>query len=151
VTCPEELRSWAFALVEQDLRGHPVAVAEEARPLWHAASVTTANGIAALLAAAEAMLSAANIADPIRVLGPLAAGAVANAREGGGGGATLTGPVVRGETDTVRKHLEAITRIAPGLESAYRTVSRSIIDSARRSRRIDAATERVMSGLVEAG
>jgi predicted short-subunit dehydrogenase-like oxidoreductase (DUF2520 family) len=151
VTCPEELRSWAFALVEQDLRGHPVAVAEEARPLWHAASVTTANGIGALLAAAEAMLSAANIADPIRVLGPLAAGAVANAREGGGGGATLTGPVVRGETDTVRKHLEAITRIAPGLESAYRTVSRSIIDSARRSRRIDAATERVMSGLVEAG
>ena len=149
ITCSKELRSWAFALVERDLRGQPVAVAEAARPLWHAASVTTANGIAALLAAAEAMLSAAKIADPIRVLGPLAAGAVANAREGGGGGATLTGPVVRGEVDTVRAHLNAIARIAPELEPAYRAVSRSIIDSARRSRRIDAGTESVMTALVE--
>jgi predicted short-subunit dehydrogenase-like oxidoreductase (DUF2520 family) len=150
VTCSEELREWAFALVEGDLRGHPVAVAEEVRPLWHAASVTTANGVAALLAAGEAMLAAAGIADPVGVLGPLAAGAVANAREGGGGGATLTGPVVRGETDIVGGHLEAIARLAPGLESAYRAVSRSIIDSARRSQRIDAATARAMTALVEA-
>ena len=149
VTCSEELRPWAFTLIERDLRGHPVAVAEESRPLWHAASVTTANGIAALLAAGEAMLSAAGIPDPIRVLGPLAAGAVANAREGGGGGATLTGPVVRGESDTVRAHLDVIARIAPELEPAYRAVSRSIIDSARRARRIDSNTERVMATLIE--
>lgn len=149
VTCPDELREWAFALVGRDLHGRPVAVAEEMRPLWHAASVTTANGIAALLAAGEAMLAAVGIADPAGVLGPLAAGTVANAREGGGGGATLTGPVVRGEAETVRGHLEAIARVAPGLDSAYRAVSRSIIDSARRSQRIDAATERVMTAVVE--
>ena len=150
VTCSDDLSGWAFSLIERDLQGRPVEVAEEIRPLWHAASVITANGVAALLAAGEAMLAAAGIADPVGVLGPLAAGAVANAREGGGGGATLTGPVVRGDVDTLRAHLEAIVRIAPGLDSAYRAVSRSIIDSARRSRRIDAETERVMSGLVDA-
>lgn len=149
VTCSDHLRGWAFALIERDLRGHPVAVKESVRPLWHAASVTTANGIAALLATAEAMLATAGIADPVAVLGPLAAGAVANAREGGGGGPTLTGPVVRGEEDTVRRHLESIAEIAPGLEPAYRAVARSIIDSARRAQRIDAATERTMSALVE--
>jgi predicted short-subunit dehydrogenase-like oxidoreductase (DUF2520 family) len=151
VTCPDDLRSWAFTLIERDLQGRPVSVAEEVRPLWHAASVTTANGIAALLAAGEAMLSAAGIGDPVNVLAPLAFGAVANARDGGGGGATLTGPVVRGEADTVRGHLAAIARVAPGLESAYRAVSRSIVDSARRSERIDAATERLMTALVDDG
>jgi predicted short-subunit dehydrogenase-like oxidoreductase (DUF2520 family) len=149
VTCSDDLSGWAFALIERDLRGHPVAVHESVRPLWHAASVITANGIAALLATAESMLATAGIADPVAVLGPLAAGAVANAREGGGGGATLTGPVVRGEEDTVRRHLESIAEIAPGLESAYRAVARSIIGSARRAQRIDAATERVMSAIVE--
>ena len=149
VTCSDGLHEWAWSLVERDLKGHPVAVSEAIRPLWHAASVTAANGIAALLTAAEAMLAAAGIADPIGVLGPLAAGAVANARAGGGGGATLTGPVVRGETDTVRSHLDAITRLAPDLESAYRAASRSIIDSARRSGRIDSSIERTMSALVE--
>jgi predicted short-subunit dehydrogenase-like oxidoreductase (DUF2520 family) len=149
VTCSDDLRGSVFDLIERDLRGHPVAVQDRVRPLWHAATVITANGIAALLATAEAMLATAGIADPVAVLGPLAAGAVANAREGGGGGATLTGPVVRGEEDTVRRHLESIAEIAPGLESAYRGVARSIIDSARRAQRIDAATERVMSAMVE--
>ena len=150
VTCSDELRPWAFSLIERDLRGRPVAVAEDIRPLWHAASVTTANGIAALLAAGEALLAAAGIADPVTVLGPLAAGAVANAREGGGGAATLTGPVVRGEVDTVRRHLETIARLAPDSDSPYRAVCRSIIDAAWRAGRIDGETQGVMTALVDA-
>lgn len=149
VTCSDELRAWATRLVAADLRGRPVTVAEKARPLWHAASVTTANGIAALLATSEAVLAAAGISDPVAVLGPLAAGAVANARQGGGGGATLTGPVVRGESTTVRRHLEALTTHAPDLEASYRAVSLTIIEAARRAGRIDADTAHAMSALLE--
>jgi predicted short-subunit dehydrogenase-like oxidoreductase (DUF2520 family) len=98
----------------------------------------TSNGIAALLATAESILQKIGVADPEGVLGPLAAGAVANARAGGGGGATLTGPVVRGEVSTLRRHLEALEARAPELVPAYRLVARTILAAAARAGRLPA-------------
>lgn len=148
VTCSSGLEQWCASLVERDLMGRPVFVPELGRAVWHAATVTTANGIAALLSSAEDMLSAIDIDDPIEVLGPLAAGAVANARDGQGGGATLTGPVVRGERETVRLHLDALDT-APELAGAYRVTARVVVDAARRAGRIDATTAREMAALLE--
>jgi len=54
VTCPEDLRDWAHSLIRNDLDGEPIDVREDDRALWHAASVTTSNGVAALLSAASA-------------------------------------------------------------------------------------------------
>ena len=135
VTCNDEARGWAHAFV-RELDGHPVDVAEADRPAWHAAAVATSNGIAALMATGEAILSGLGIDHPERVLGPIAAATVANAREGGGGAATLTGPVVRGEVDTVRRHIEALSSDADLLD-AYRAVARVIVMGARRGERVD--------------
>jgi len=118
--------------------GLPVPVEEADRALWHAAAVMTSNGIAALLATGESILQTIGVADPERVLGPLAAGAVATARAGGGGGATLTGPVVRGEVSTLRRHLEALDAQAPELVPAYRLVARTILAAAARAGRLPA-------------
>lgn len=135
VTCADEMRDWANAFVEI-VDGEPIEVAEEDRPLWHAAAVATSNGIAALMATGEAILDAIGVASPERVLGPIAAATVVNAREGGGGAATLTGPVVRAEADTVGKHVAAL-RSHPELLDAYLNIARVISTSARRSGRID--------------
>jgi predicted short-subunit dehydrogenase-like oxidoreductase (DUF2520 family) len=140
VTCSEGLTEWAAELIAGDLDGVPIDVAEAYRPLWHAAAVTTANGIAALLAGAEAMLDVIGVEQPQNVLGPLAAGAVANARELGGGGATLTGPIVRAEIATIEAHLAAFKDRAPDLQEIYELVAAMILAGARRSGRIDAAT-----------
>jgi predicted short-subunit dehydrogenase-like oxidoreductase (DUF2520 family) len=148
VTCSEGLEDWAAGLIEIDLDGSPTFVEERDRAVWHAATVTTANGIAALLAGAEDMLRAIGIEDPIDVLGPLAAGAVANARDGGGGVATLTGPAVRGERDAIERHLLALSKTAPDSTGAYVAATRAILTEASRAGRIDPAVSAAMASLL---
>lgn len=140
VTASDGLTGWASDLVARDLEGLAVRVREGQRPLWHAASVIASNGIAALLATGEEMLRSIGVESPERVLGPLAAGAVANARAGGGGAATLTGPVVRGEDGIVAGHVYHIGASAPGLSDDYARVTRVVISAASRARRIDDET-----------
>ena len=136
VTAPPEIARWAEALIAADLEGLPVGVPEEARSVWHAAAVSTSNGIAGLLAVGEAMLAAIGIADPQRVLGPLAAGTVANAGERGGA-ESLTGPVVRGERESIDRHLKALADASPHLVDDYALIARVIVNSATRANRID--------------
>lgn len=140
VTTSEGYAEWARILVEERLGGRAHPVPEDGRVLWHAASVITSNGIAGLLAFGEAVLATVSDSTPVDVLGPLAAGTVQNARDGGGGGATLTGPIVRGETSTVERHLRALGEKSPDLAAGYAQVSRTILESARRAGRLDKAT-----------
>lgn len=135
-------------IIDRDLAGSSVVIPEELRPLWHAAAVMTSNGIAALLAAGEALLAEIGVDDPAHVLGPLATGTVQNARDGHGGAATLTGPVVRGEVATVRRHMQALMD-APGQHAeTYRIVCALILRSAVSAGRIDVETlEKVMREL----
>lgn len=140
VTCSDYARSWAHALVSEDLQGSPVDVAEEDRVLWHAAAVTTSNGISALMATGESLLSSIGIASPAGILGPIAAGTVANAREVGGGGRALTGPVVRGESDVIARHARAVDQRAPELSLVYREAVLSIVSGAEAAGRITASS-----------
>ena len=146
ITAAPEDRDWVAALVRRDLSGYPVFVEEADRAVWHAASVTVSNGTAALLGAGEQILASIGIDDPQKVLGPLAAGTIANAMEAGGGAQTLTGPVVRGEVDTVRRHLLELTRRDPELAQTYRRVGQTIVQVAVRSGRI---TDEVARSLYE--
>jgi predicted short-subunit dehydrogenase-like oxidoreductase (DUF2520 family) len=147
VTCSEGMSAWARELVAGELSGTPIDVPEVARPLWHAASVTTSNGIAALFATGEAMLGTIGVDDPPAVLAPLAAGTVANAAERGGG-AALTGPVVRGEGPTVERHLEALRDAAPDLVPLYALVAELVLRAARRAGRVDRDVERSIGALL---
>ncbi|MGD8684945.1 MAG: DUF2520 domain-containing protein, partial [Chloroflexota bacterium] len=54
---------------------------------------------------------------------PLIRQALANA-EAMGVGAALTGPFVRGDVGTIRNHLEAMSRLAPGALELYRATAR---------------------------
>ena len=97
------------------------------------------------------MLDEIGVAAPVDVVGPLAAGTVANARQGGGGGRTLTGPVVRGEVATVRRHLRAIAQRAPSLLDTYVTVTRLVLDSATRSGRLPPETAARIETVLDRG
>lgn len=135
VTCESEAFDWAGRFVAS-IDGRPVRVAEEDRPVWHAAAVSVSNGIAALLAVGESMLESIAIKDPESVLGPLASGTVQNARDGGGGAATLTGPVVRNERFAIRHHLDVLLQKDVDLANEYAQVAAIIVRAAERSGRL---------------
>lgn len=144
VTCGGAAFAAATRLVE-DVDGQVVVVPEDARPVWHAAAVTAANGIAAMVAAGEALLASLDL--PRDVLMPLAAGAVANAHDGGGGAATLTGPIVRGDVRTVERHLAAL-EATPELADMYRVAAAAIVTVARAAGRLDADTARTLDSIL---
>jgi predicted short-subunit dehydrogenase-like oxidoreductase (DUF2520 family) len=148
VTTSAEVGEWARRTIGESLGGRSVIVAEGDRSVWHSASVTVSNGIAALMASGEAALDSIGVEEPAHVLGPLAHGTLANAVEGGGGGATLTGPVVRGEADTIRRHLSALRALDANLADSYALVATFIIDQAERAGRIDREAASEMQALL---
>src|SRR6185312_6492052 len=100
----------AQALVVE-MGAEPVVVAEEARPLYHAALAHGANHLVTLVSQALDLLRAAGVEHPDRVLAPLLSAALDNALRSGD--AALTGPVARGDAGTVAAHLEELDRVTP--------------------------------------
>ncbi|MFI6074976.1 Rossmann-like and DUF2520 domain-containing protein [Actinoplanes sp. NPDC051343] len=129
-------RAFATRLVA-DLGGVPEWIAEDARPLYHAALAHGANHLVTLVNEAADLLRAAGVDRPERVLSPLLHAALDNALRLGD--AALTGPVSRGDAGTVGKHLDRMPSdaIPAYLALARRTADRAI--AAGRLRPQDAA------------
>jgi hypothetical protein len=127
VTAPEPLRPAAEALVIE-MGGEPVFIAEENRALYHAALAFAANHLVTLVAEAASLLATAGADNPGRMLGPLLGAALDNALRFGDAG--LTGPVARGDADTVAAHVAALRASAPGGAPAYLALARLTADRA---------------------
>ena len=103
--------------VVADLGGRAFEVADADRSAYHAAAVVASNHLVALLGQAERIASAAGV--PFAAFMDLVRATVANVDELGPA-AALTGPAARGDTETVRRHLEAIS---PDERAAYEALS----------------------------
>ncbi len=105
------------------LGASPVRLAPGSKPAYHAAAVLAAGGLIALLdvVAAVAAPTGLDEAGALAVYGPLAAQALANARDLGTGPA-LTGPVVRGDAGTVAAHLTAVAPAGSEAVAVYRAL-----------------------------
>lgn len=106
-------RSLGFAReLARGLGMEPVRIAPEDRPLYHAAASVASNFLVTLEAAAERLAAEAGLER--RLLLPLVRATVENWGAMGGERA-LTGPVARGDDQTVARQREAIERRAPQL------------------------------------
>ena len=140
VTGADRLPGSTFALsgepgairVARRLLGHldarDVAISVTLRPLYHAAAVMTSNHLAVLLGLARRLLLRAGVPDEqaLSALLPLARGTLENIAELGLAHA-LTGPVARGDSETVRLHLMSME---PREREVYRALSRELTDLA---------------------
>ncbi|MGW7520568.1 Rossmann-like and DUF2520 domain-containing protein [Streptomyces sp. NPDC054796] len=127
VTAPEELRLAAEALVIE-MGGEPEWIAEEARPLYHAALAIGANHLVTLVAQSMELLRASGVEAPDRMLGPLLGAALDNSLRSGD--AALTGPVARGDAGTVAAHISELRKHAPHAVSGYVAMARTTADRA---------------------
>jgi predicted short-subunit dehydrogenase-like oxidoreductase (DUF2520 family) len=127
LTAGDAERPIAEALVA-DLGGNPMWVPEEMRTLYHAGLAHGANHLVTLVTQAMEMLAAAGADDPAGTLRPLLTAALDNALEHGD--AALTGPIVRGDVNTVRAHLADIRANAPQTLTSYVVLARNTLDRA---------------------
>ena len=142
--------AWAAELAGL-LHGTVLRIPAAARPLYHAAAVTASNYLIALASAAVMLMKEAGVDESTarRVLEPLARTSIRNAFELGPV-AALTGPIARGDADTVRAHLAAIGAAQPGVVALYREVGRATLELARRQG-LDAARADMIEDILREG
>jgi predicted short-subunit dehydrogenase-like oxidoreductase (DUF2520 family) len=132
VTSTAETRDLAERLVA-DLGGSTVWVPEDKRTLYHAGLAHGANHLVTLVAQSMDLLRASGATDPAGTLRPLLHAALDNVLAYGD--AALTGPIVRGDVETVRAHLADITTTAPATLDSYvamaRATARRAVDDGR--------------------
>ena len=110
----------AQSIVEA-LGGISVEIPEAYRALYHAALCHAANHLVTLFASASHALRSAGVDDPAGLLAPLARAALENSIAKGFG--ALSGPVLRGDTETIRRHLVALKGDCPELLPTYRAMA----------------------------
>lgn len=118
-----------------------------ARALYHAAAVVAGNAPAALMALALELMGQAGVSenDAQAALMPLMRGAVENLRAHAPGEA-LTGPVVRGDIETIERHVAAMNGEF-SMQTRYLTVLLQITELALASGRVDADSYTKLMGV----
>ncbi|MCD6016025.1 MAG: hypothetical protein K0R88_2109 [Solirubrobacterales bacterium] len=127
-----------FARTLADRLGmRPFEVAEEDRGAYHAAASIASNFLVALQESAAELLGATGAEDARELLSPLVLRTAANWSERGAD--ALTGPIARGDEETVARHLEALRERAPELLAVYEVLAeRTRALAARRPERAEA-------------
>ena len=93
---------------------HPFIIADADRGLYHAGAVIASNYLVTLYRAASRLVAAAGA--PPSALVPLMERTIEN-------GFDLTGPIARGDVETIDRHLRDIARAAPDLVAMYRALA----------------------------
>jgi predicted short-subunit dehydrogenase-like oxidoreductase (DUF2520 family) len=99
----------------------PFEIAEEKRTAYHAAAAIASNFLVALEESAAELLESCGVDDARELLAPLVLRSAANWAEYGA--EALTGPIARGDEQTVARHLEALAEADPELLELYRVLA----------------------------
>jgi predicted short-subunit dehydrogenase-like oxidoreductase (DUF2520 family) len=119
----------------REVGGRPFRLADEVKPLYHAAAVFCANYLVVVEGMAEQLFRLAGLDDPLHVFQPLARSAFESTFAVGPGTA-LTGPAARGDAGTIARNLAALTERAPEAVPAYVALARLAAGLAARGGRL---------------
>jgi predicted short-subunit dehydrogenase-like oxidoreductase (DUF2520 family) len=95
----------------------PFELRDDQRAAYHAAAAIASNFLVALEESAVELLERSGIYDARELLAPLVLRSAANWAERGPD--ALTGPIARGDEETISRHLNAIGGQAPELLELY--------------------------------
>jgi predicted short-subunit dehydrogenase-like oxidoreductase (DUF2520 family) len=129
----------------QDMGMRPFRIATKAKAIYHAGAVFASNYLVVVEAIAQRLLRHAGLtdADAWAALRPLVEGTFENLGRIEPKDA-LTGPIARGDTATIMRHLESLTFDDGKL---YRQLGRAALELAQKSGMDEATAERVAEAL----
>jgi predicted short-subunit dehydrogenase-like oxidoreductase (DUF2520 family) len=138
--------------IAADLGAKSLLIKTEKKPLFHAAAVAASNYLVSLLDLAFQLMGEAGVTPQAawQVLRPLVNGTLSNIDETGIPEA-LTGPIARGDLETVRGHLQSITMNLPHLVPAYKVLGLHTIQVALAKGTLDGAAAAGLQDLLKAG
>jgi len=131
--------------IAEDLGANCLTIKTDAKTAYHAAAVVASNYLVTIQDLAFTLLQIAGIPekDAFQVLGPLVQGTLSNIEKVGTKKA-LTGPIVRGDTETVSTHVHEILRMAPDLLDLYQILGQYTVHIAESGGNITAETSQAL-------
>lgn len=141
-----------LAQLARDIGARARHVGDGERALYHAAAVFASNYVVVVVAEAVKALAAAGWAEKeaVQALIPLIRGVVDNIASAGPA-AALTGPIKRGDVDTVMRHLQALKPLPgqPPLQAVYRMLGQVALELAKEEGLDPAAARRTNRALTQ--
>ena len=132
-----------------DLGGRPLTIQSQQKPLYHAACSISSNFLVVLLDTAVALFKAAGLDEnqAAAALLPLVEGTLENLKNQGIGPA-LTGPVMRGDEETLRSHLEAL-KAYPEIKELYEKMAGRALSIAQKRATLAGEEIKAVSRILE--
>jgi len=129
----DEAATRAAGRLVRKMGGRSLALTADTMSLYHAAAVIGSNYLVALADIARSLLVTAGVAEKeaMAALLPLMTSAVRNVAEVGLPSA-MTGPVVRGDVNSIERHIAALEAKAPETLDLYRRLGREVLRIARK-------------------
>jgi len=151
ITADEAIRDWSVRMVF-DLGGTPFFIAEEDKPLYHAAACLASNYLATLMYTVEEIYLSLGIAqtEALNAFWPLVRGTMNNL-ETKGVIQALTGPIARGDAGTIEKHLTAIREKMPRLLPLYCVMGMQTVELGMRKKTLTPDRAEIIRNLLKGG
>ncbi|MBS3908851.1 MAG: DUF2520 domain-containing protein [Actinobacteria bacterium] len=117
--------------IAADLDGKVVEVADGHKTLYHAAACVASNYLVTLVYTAQKLYAAAGFEEraAVEAMMPLIKGTLANI-ESVGAAPALTGPIARGDAETVERHLKKLVVMDEEIIETYRMLGLRTVDMA---------------------
>ncbi len=124
--------------IVHDLGGRSIQIQPDDKPIFHAAFSITSNFFVVLLDSAVALLKSSGLSEEkaVQILRPLLDSTLRNIEESSIRSA-LTGPIIRGDGQTVKAHLGVLKKF-PGVEDVYRQLALRALEMAKEEKTLTA-------------
>ncbi len=148
IEAEEPLRGLLKKMAEA-LNGKPVILRAEDKVLYHAAAVFACNYLVTLVKLATDLWQTFGVSQQqaTKALLPLLQGTLNNIGNVGLPNC-LTGPIARGDLGTIRRHLDALEKVAPSILSTYKEMGLQTVPIALAKGRVDQARAKEMEVLL---
>jgi predicted short-subunit dehydrogenase-like oxidoreductase (DUF2520 family) len=136
--------------IVRDLNGIPINISPEQKPLYHAAACIASNYFVSLMSIVESIYLSIGFSekDARRAYLPLVYGSLKNIEKQGCAKA-LTGPIARGDTGTVHKHIQAMACNLPEHSSLYANMGMIAVKLARQKGTLSSNQAKIIIDLLK--
>jgi predicted short-subunit dehydrogenase-like oxidoreductase (DUF2520 family) len=149
ITAEAKAKTKAKAIVLA-LRGKPIYISSQQKTLYHAAACVASNYLVSLLNVVESIYQSIGISekDAKKAYLPLIYGSLKNI-ELSGSIQALTGPIARGDSGTIQKHVDAINTHLPQYASLYASLGLATVNLARKKGTLNLKQAKIISDILK--